>query len=104
MSGERLYVDLAALHQGGVNIEELSVQARLVVNRIRQAASTYQFAGGTGEMGEKYQENYKPGEEKALVFLRLLEEAVGSAGDDTLVVARHFEQVNDDAAGNTPQQ
>ena len=101
---DRLYVDIAALRQGGVNIEQLSVQSRLIVNRIRQATATYRLAGGTGEMGEKFQENYKPGEEKALLFLKLLEEVIGSAGGSTLEAARHFERTDGDASASAPPQ
>ena len=102
MTDDRLYVDVTALNQGGVNMERWASLARLIANQMQTATGTYRFAGGTGEMGEKFNENYKPGEVKALQFLALLERVVGGAADRTLDVARNFEQTNNEATQATP--
>ena len=99
---DRLYVDINALSQGGVNMEQWSTLASTIANKMQTASGTYRFAGGTGEMGEKFNENYKPGEVKALQFLALLEKVVGGAATSTLEVAKNFDQTNDEATYNTP--
>jgi hypothetical protein len=99
---DRLYVDITALSQGGVNMERWSTLAKTIANRMQTASGTYRFAGGTGEMGEKFNENYKPGEVKALQFLALLEKVVGEAATRTRDVAKNFDQTNDEATYNTP--
>ena len=100
---DRLYVDITALQQGGVNMEQWAGLAKLIANQMQTATGTYRHAGGTGEMGEKFNENYKPGEVKALQFLALLERVVGGSADRTFDVARNFEQTNNDASSTTPK-
>lgn len=103
MSDENLHVDVSSLAQGGTDLERWSQLANRITNQIRTATATYRFAGGTGEMGEQFDTNYKPGEAKALEFLMMLEEVVGGYADDTFQVAQNFEQTNNDADSNTPQ-
>jgi hypothetical protein len=55
-------------------------------------------------MGEQFNANYKPGEEKALEFLALLEEVVGGAGKATMKTGVHFSQVSDEADAATPRE
>jgi hypothetical protein len=102
MTDDRLYVDIGALSQGGVNMEQWASLARAIANQMQDATGFYRFAGGTGEMGEKFNENYKPGEVKALQFLALLEKVVGGAATRTRDVAKNFDQTNDEATYNTP--
>jgi hypothetical protein len=99
---DRLYVDITALSQGGVNMEQWATLAATIANRMQEATGIYRFAGGTGEMGEKFNENYTPGEVKALQFLALLEKVVGGAATRTRDVAKNFDQTNDEATYNTP--
>ena len=99
---DRLYVDVAALTNGGINLDEWSRLAKDIAARMDAAVSLYRNAGGGGEMGEQYNTNYKPGEEKALQFLLLLNEIVGSYSDRTLQVARNFEDTNNEADHNAP--
>jgi hypothetical protein len=102
MTDDRLYVDVTALSQGGLEMEQWASLARTIANQMQTATGIYRYAGGTGEMGEKFNENYKPGEVKALQFLALLEEVVGGAATRTRDTARNFEQTNNDATNNTP--
>ncbi|WP_143021461.1 hypothetical protein [Prauserella marina] len=101
---DRLYVDVNILNQGGLNLDQWSDLARNVTRRVRTATERYGDAGGTGEMGEQFDQNYKPGEWKALEFLTLLEKGVGGLSESTLLVAKNFERANDDADGATPHE
>ena len=103
MSDDRLYVDVPALNRGGINLERYALLARSIAGDMRQATLTYQNAGGTGEMGEKFDTNYKPGERKALEFLALLDEIIGGGANRTLLAARNFENTSDDADASTPK-
>ena len=104
MSDDRLYVDVAALTQGGVNLGQWSTLANQIAGRMRAATTTYRFAGGTGEMGEQFDANYRPGETKALEFLKLLEEVVGGYSQRTLAAAQNFEQTATDADAAAPHE
>lgn len=104
MSDDRLYVDVPALTQGGVNLGQWSSLANQIAGRMRTATTTYRFAGGTGEMGEQFDTNYRPGESKALEFLKLLEDVVGGHAQRTLNAARNFEQTANDADTATPHE
>lgn len=99
---DRLHVDVAALTNGGVNLDEWSRLAKDIAARVDAAVSLYRNAGGGGEMGEQYTTNYKPGEAKALQFLLLLNEVVGSYSDRTLQVARNFEDTSNEADHAAP--
>ncbi|MBK1787783.1 hypothetical protein [Prauserella cavernicola] len=101
---DRLYVDINALNQGGLNLDHWSDLANNITRRVRTATEQYGDAGGTGEMGQQFDENYKPGEGKALEFLTLLEDGVGGLAESTLLVAKNFDQTNDDADSATPHE
>ena len=101
---DRLYVDVAALTRGGINLSQWSVLANQIGGRIQSATATYRNAGGTGEMGEQFNTNYKPGEQKALEFLVLLMRVVGSYSEKTFEVAKVFEETDDEATMTTPQE
>lgn len=103
MSEEHLEVDVPALNRGGVNLDRYALLARTIAGTIRQATVVYVNAGGTGEMGEKFDTNYKPGERKALEFLDLLDEIVGGSANRTFLVARNFDNTSDDADASTPK-
>jgi hypothetical protein len=104
MSDDRLYVDVPALTQGGINLGQYSTLASQIATRMRTTTTTYRFAGGTGEMGEQFDTNYRPGETKALQFLALLEEVVGGYSQRTLDAAKNFEQTENDANTATPHE
>lgn len=101
---DRLYVDIAALTRGGINLGEWSALANRIGGRLQSATATYRNAGGTGEMGEQFNTNYKPGEEKALEFLVLLMQVVGSYSEKTLEAAKNFQQTDNDASAATPRK
>ncbi|MER6992722.1 hypothetical protein ABT337_30025 [Saccharopolyspora hirsuta] len=96
---DRLQVDVAALARGGANLDQWSTMANQLAARMRSVTAAYRDAGGTGEMGEQFDTNYRPGAEKAMEFLAMLEEAVGGYSDSTLKVARKFGDTNDEADG-----
>jgi len=102
MSEKRLTVDIAALQRGGVNLSRIAEIARGISNDLQHAVTTYGDAGGTGEMGESFQKNYKPGETEALEFLALLDKEVGEVGVRTTKTAREFEDTNQEASQSTP--
>jgi len=104
MSEDRLYVDVAALTRGGVNLGQWSSLANQISGRLRTATTTYRYAGGTGEMGEQFDTNYRPGESKALAFLALLEEVVGGYSQRTLNAAKNFEQTSNEADAAAPHE
>jgi hypothetical protein len=101
---DRLYVDVQALTQGGINLAQWSALANQIGGRLQGATATYRNAGGTGEMGEQFNTNYKPGEEKALEFLRILMTVVGSYSQKTFDAAKVFDETNTEADATTPQQ
>lgn len=101
---DRLYVDIAALTQGGADLDRWSRLAKEIATRMRTSTTTYRHAGGGGEMGEQFTTNYLPGETKALQFLAMLEEIVGSYSDKTLLAARNFDQTNDEADSTAPPE
>jgi hypothetical protein len=101
---DRLYVDVAALTRGGINLAQWSTLANQIGGKLQSATSTYRNAGGTGEMGEQFNTNYKPGEQKALEFLVLLMQVVGSYSAKTLDAAKNFERTDTDADTATPNQ
>ena len=97
MSGERLQVDVDALRRGGVDIEAITTLAAGIHQRLRVATQTYRFAGGTGDMGEKFDTGYRPGELQGLKFLNLLSDVVGEAGGRTVTTAESFARTDEDA-------
>jgi hypothetical protein len=101
---DRLYVDVAALTRGGIDLNQWSTLADQIAGRVTSATQTYRYSGGTGEMGEQFDTNYKPGEAKALEFLALLVEIVGGYADRTLLAARTFDQTNTDADAAAPHE
>jgi len=104
MSEDRLYVDVGELTNGGSNLAQWSTLANQIATRMRTTTTTYRYAGGTGEMGEQFDANYRPGETKALQFLALLEEVVGGYAQRTLTAAKNFEQTSNDADDAAPPQ
>ncbi|GAB1515276.1 hypothetical protein [Actinophytocola sp. KF-1] len=101
---DRLYVDVEALTRGGINLAQWSALANRIGGRLQGAAATYRNAGGTGEMGEQFDTNYKPGEQKALEFLVMLMKVVGSYSEKTFEAAKVFEESNTEADAATPRQ
>jgi hypothetical protein len=97
MADDRLQVDVAALQAAGFNLGRWSELAHDIAGRIEQATQQYAHAGGTGKMGEMFTKHYKPGEEKAIEFLRMLQKEIGGSGQRVINVAKSFEQTNDDA-------
>jgi hypothetical protein len=101
---DRTRVDPAELQRGGQGLDTYSTLAGSISSQMRDATTRYARAGGTGEMGEQFNANYKPGEEKALEFLALLEEVVGGAGQATTKTGVHFGQVADEADAAAPPE
>lgn len=99
---DRLRVDTAALQAAGFTLTEWSELANQIADRIDRATRLYGKAGGTGKMGEMFEKHYKPGEEKALEFLRILREEIGGIGQRTIDVAKNFEQTDDEAGRSVP--
>lgn len=104
MSDEDLYVNVPGLTRGGTDLERWSTLAEQIATRMSNATGVYRLAGGTGEMGQQFNTNYKPGEAKALQFLQMLKDVVGGYSDDTLLAAQNFEHTNEDADSSTPPQ
>ena len=101
---DRLYVDVEALTRGGINLAQWSALANQIGGRLQSATATYRNAGGTGEMGEQFTANYKPGEQKALEFLLILMKVVGSYSEKTFEAAKVFDETNTEADATTPRQ
>jgi hypothetical protein len=101
---DRLHVDVEALTRGGTNLAQWSALANQIGGRLQGATATYRNAGGTGEMGEQFNTNYKPGEQKALEFLLILMKVVGSYSAKTFDAAKVFEETNTEADATTPHQ
>lgn len=101
---DRVYVDTTALTRGGVNLGQWSSMASRLAAHMRNVTTTYRHAGGTGEMGEQFDQNYRPGAEKAMEFLSMLEEAVGGVSEKTLLAGKKFEDTDDEANGVTPKE
>ena len=100
---DRLTVDPEALRNGGVNIQATVNLAVAICRELFAAAEENRGAGGTGEMGEKFDKGYRPGEEHGLKFLRLLEKTIGETGTRTLQTAGVFtDAVNDADAAVRP--
>jgi hypothetical protein len=100
---DHLRVDIPALRNAGADLAEWSSLADQIATMIYQAAAHYADAGGTrGEMAELWEKNYKPGEEKAIEFLKLLQQEVGGAGMRTIQAADSFEQTDGDASRSVP--
>ncbi|OLF17638.1 hypothetical protein [Actinophytocola xanthii] len=96
--------DVEGLRSAGINITRWSTLARNIADRVHAATVRYQNAGGTGgDMTKSFNANYRPGEQKALEFLRLLDIEIGGLGSRTIEVAQTFEQTNDDANQATPK-
>ncbi|MGW5050422.1 hypothetical protein [Actinokineospora sp. NPDC004072] len=87
---DRLVVDVEALRSGGVNIEGTTRLALAICAELRSRVAALRGAGGGGEMGQKFDQGYKPGEEEALRFLDLLGKILGDAGGRTITTARVF--------------
>ncbi|MGW1680198.1 hypothetical protein [Saccharopolyspora sp. NPDC002376] len=101
---DRLYVDTSGLTRGGINLSQWSSTANRLAAHMRNVTATYRHAGGSGEMGKQFDENYRPGAEKAMEFLSMLEEAVGGVSEKTLLAGRKFEDTDDEANGVTPKE
>ncbi|WP_258903403.1 aldo/keto reductase [Actinokineospora sp. UTMC 2448] len=101
---DRLTVDIDALRGGGVNIEETARLAQRIYGDLRSVVFTLGGAGGTGEMGEKFDQGYKPGEEEALRFLALLVDVLGEAGGRTFDTARVFVDTSNEADSSVRNQ
>ncbi|MDA3628114.1 hypothetical protein [Saccharopolyspora oryzae] len=101
---DRFYADPDGLARGGANLEQWSMLAKEIAAQMRNVTTAYRHAGGTGEMGEQFNTNYKPGETKAIEFLSMLEEAVGGHGERTLKTARSFSDTNDEADAAAPRE
>ncbi|PPK70918.1 hypothetical protein V5P93_002777 [Actinokineospora auranticolor] len=98
----RLAVDPEALRNGGVNIRATVDLAVDICNQLFIAADTNRGAGGTGEIGEKFDSGYRPGEEQALKFLRLLQKSLGETGSRTITTAGVFRETDEDANAAVP--
>lgn len=96
---ERLVVDVDALRNGGVNIDRVSSLALRISGELIAAAERYHHAGGSGEMGEKFQQGYRPGAEQGIRFVTLLRDAIGEVGGRTVSTAKSFATTSDDADG-----
>lgn len=95
--------DVEGLRVAGVDITEWSNLAGNIADKVHAATVKYQKAGGTGgDMTESFNANYRPGEQKALEFLRLLDTEIGGLGGRTIEVAQTFQQTDDDANQATP--
>ncbi|SEG75396.1 hypothetical protein SAMN02982929_03446 [Saccharopolyspora kobensis] len=101
---DRVYVDTAGLTRGGLNLGQWSSTANRLAAHMRNVTATYRHAGGTGEMGEQFDANYRPGAEKAMEFLSMLEEAVGGISEKTLLAGKKFEDTDDEANGVAPKE
>ncbi|GAA3014397.1 hypothetical protein [Actinokineospora diospyrosa] len=95
----RLSVDPEGLRQGGVNIQATVDLAVNICNELFVAAEENRGAGGTGEIGEKFDSGYRPGEEQGLKFLRLMQRTIGETGSRTVKTAGVFSEASDDADG-----
>ncbi|WP_143219036.1 hypothetical protein [Actinokineospora bangkokensis] len=99
---ERVRVDVDALAKGGVDIQGLMALTRRICAELGGAVAQYQYAGGTGEMGKRFDQGYKPGAEQGVKFLALLSEVVGDAGGRTLDTAKSFRTTDDEATSSVP--
>jgi hypothetical protein len=101
---DRLAVDVDALRQGGVNIDGITRLALTVRDDLFSATSLYHDAGGTGEMGERFNQGYRPGEAAAVNFLNLLGDTLGDAGSRTVKTARNFADADSEASSTSPAE
>ncbi|WP_026422046.1 hypothetical protein [Actinokineospora inagensis] len=92
-----LSVDPEKLRLGGVNIDHTVDLAVEICNDLYLATDQNRGAGGTGEMGKKFDSGYRPGEQEALKFLRLMQKTIGEASARTIKTAGVFTETNEDA-------
>ncbi|MDQ2589061.1 hypothetical protein [Saccharothrix yanglingensis] len=101
---DRLTVDTDLLKSGGVYIDRIAQLARSIAGDLEQATEMYRNAGGTSELGEKFDQNYVPMAQQAAGFLVLLEETIGGAGERTVDTARSFADAADEADAVTSKK
>ncbi|MBY8851714.1 hypothetical protein K7G98_26750 [Saccharothrix sp. MB29] len=87
---DHISVDVDALRKGGVDIEATARLAFSICGDLRQSVELYGNSGGTGEMGEMFNEKYRPSAELALKFLDLLEDVLGGASERTAHTSKSF--------------
>ncbi|MFT7841738.1 hypothetical protein Q5530_36855 [Saccharothrix sp. BKS2] len=94
---DRIAVDVDALRKGGVDIDATAQLAISICGDLRHSVELYGNSGGTGEMGEMFNEKYRPSAEMALKFLSLLEEVLGGASERTVGTSQSFDAAIGDA-------
>lgn len=90
-------VDVDALRKGGVDIQATAQLAMSICGDLRHPVELYANSGGTGEMGEMFNEKYRPSAEMALKFLDLLEDVLGGVSERTVGTSKSFDAAIGDA-------
>ncbi|WP_026422139.1 hypothetical protein [Actinokineospora inagensis] len=94
---DRLSVDPEALRNGGVNLDRVADIAVDICDKHLAAVDKAAGAGGTGQMGQRFDTGYRPTEQQATGFLRLLRRTLTQTGSRTIKTAGVFAETSDDA-------
>jgi hypothetical protein len=96
---ENLEVDTSKLRLASGAFSDLANLSESITRDLLDACRLYRDAGGTGEMGKKFNAVYPPGEQSALDFLLELATAFGADGDRLAKAVRIFEETEADTRG-----
>ena len=96
---DNLEVDTAKLRLSAGAFSSLANLSESITRDLLDACRLYRNAGGTGEMGQKFNAVYPPGEQSALDFLLELATAFGSSGTRLANAVRIFEETEADTRG-----
>jgi hypothetical protein len=99
-----LVVDTDKLRLGAGEFSHLSNLAASIARDLLDACRLYDGAGGTGEIGKKFNATYPPGEQAAVEFLSELATAFGSNGDRLAKVVQIFVDTEADTRGRTQKK
>lgn len=77
---QNIQVDTNQLGVGAREFTELANLCTSIGRDLLSACAQYRGAGGTGDLGEKFDATYTPGEQAAVQFLAALADAFGVDG------------------------